>query len=229
MQSVINLEEQIEAKLSTTERATLALTNAIHDEIYKSGQRLIEAQLTRELGISRGSLREVLHRLAANGLIDLEPNRGAIVKRISRATVMNILATREVLEGLAAFQAAQNVRFPGHREKVLKKIEELQQMRDQKSEIDYLNDNTVFHQFIIELSDNKVLHQQIEQLQLPGMRSRFFTQVSADMWRRSLLEHEALLEAILEGDAILAEQLMRAHVRRSARHFSALPDSLFDK
>jgi DNA-binding GntR family transcriptional regulator len=226
--SSLTSQNEQQMKLGTTERATLALTNAIHDEVYKSGQRLIEAELTRELGISRGSLREVLRRLAANGLIDLEPNRGAVVKRISRESVMEILTTREVLEGLAAFQAAENIGEQGNKEKVLEVLERIQQMQRDRADIDFLADNSNFHHFIIELSGNKVLQQQIEQLQLPGIRSRFFSQVSEVMWQRSLREHEILLETILEGDTILAEQLMRAHVRRSRRHFAALPEALYD-
>jgi DNA-binding GntR family transcriptional regulator len=228
MSSVINFTDGDKVKLGTTEQATLTLTNAIHDEVYKSGQRLVEAQLTKDLGISRGSLRDVLRRLAANGLIDLEPNRGAVVKRISRESVMDILATREVLEGLAAFQAAENMAQPEKQEEVLKMLEGIQQIQNDTSEIDFLEDNTRFHQFIIELSCNKVLQQQIKQLQLPGIRSRFFAQVSPTMWQHSLRDHETLLEAILEGDTLLAEQLMRAHVRRSRRHFSDLPESIYD-
>ena len=229
MSTLIKLDEIKKAKLSTTEQALATLTNAIHNEVYKSGQRLTEAELTKELGISRGSLREVLRRLAANGLIDLEPNRGAVVKRISRESVMEILATREVLEGLAASQAAENIEHGDNKERALGMLEEIQAAQVNSIEIDFLEDNTRFHQFIVSISGNKILHQQIEQLQLPGIRSRFFSQVSAELWKRSLREHEMLLQAILDSDAILAEQLMRAHVRHSRQHFSKLPESMFDE
>lgn len=228
MSAVTELKQGSKTRLGAAARATLALTNAIHDAVYKPGQRLTEAQLTRELGISRGSLRDVLRRLAAKGLIVLEPNRGAVVKRISRETVMQILTTREVLEGLAAYQAAHTAGQAREREQALQTLTSIRQTQNDSSGIDYLDDNTRFHQFIVDLSGNKVLQQQVEQLQLPGIRSRFFSQVSPEMWQRSLREHEAILEAILEGDAILSEQLMRAHVRRSARHFLELPESVYD-
>jgi DNA-binding GntR family transcriptional regulator len=227
--SVISLKQQNDQNLGAVERAALTLTNAIHDEVYKPGQRLTEAQLTKELGISRGSLRDVLRRLASKGLIDLEPNRSAVVRRISRETVMEILSTREVLEGLAACQAAQNIHQAGMETKTRMMLAEIQQMQQDNSGVDFMEDNTRFHQFIVELGGNTVLQQHIEQLQLPGFRSRFFSKVSTDMWRRSLREHEAILEAILDGDVILTEQLMRAHVRRSTRHFSELPESAYDR
>ena len=212
----------------TTEQATVALTKAIHDEVYKSGQRLVEARLTRELGISRGSLREVFRRLASLGLVDLEPNRGAIVKRISREAVMEILSTREVLEGLAARQAAENSGQAHIIKKVTAMLELIHELQVDTGEVDFLQDNSRFHQFIVELSENNTLRQQIEQLQLPGIRSRFFSQVSQQIWQRSLRDHESILEAVIDGDAILAEELMRAHVRRTRRHFQTLPESLYD-
>lgn len=229
MSDIDPLNNTSATKLSTTEQATLALTNAIHDEVYKSGQRLVEAQLTRELGISRGSLREVFRRLAANGLVDIEPNRGAVVKRISRESVMEILTTREVLEGLAASQAASRALNPEAANAVnfmLKHVHELQNSNDG---VDFLKDNNDFHQFVIDLSANRTLKQQIEQLQLPGIRGRFFSQISQSTWQRSLREHESILHAIQDGDEVLAEQLMRAHVRRTQRHFAKLPQSIYDE
>lgn len=213
---------------SITERAMHALTRAIHDGVYSPGQRLTEIQLSRELGISRGSLREIFRRLAARGLIEQEPNRGAVVKRISRETVMNILATREVLEGLAASLAAQQVAEPGNRGKVEAMKEAIAASQKTPEGFDFMEDNTRFHDFIIELSANDVLQMQIEQLQLPGIRSRFFSQISLTAWESSLYEHRAILDAILDGDAAFAEQLMRAHVRKARKHFAELPAALFD-
>lgn len=228
MSIAININKQDRARLGTTEHVTQLLIRAIHDEVYKSGQRLTEAQLTRELGISRGSLREVLRRLAASGLIELQPNRGAVVKRISRESIMEILTTREVLEGLAASQAALNIRREGHEARAMAMLRTIQAVQKNNAGIDFLEDNTRFHGFIVELSNNKILQQQIDQLQLPGIRSRFFSRVSPALWQRSLQEHEIVLEAIMEADAMLAEQLMRAHVRRARRHFSELPESIYD-
>ena len=57
---------------------------------YAPGQRLIEADLTRELGISRGPLREALHRLAADKILEIVPNRGAIVRRLSKREMLEL-------------------------------------------------------------------------------------------------------------------------------------------
>ncbi len=73
---------------------------------FAPGQRLITSELMTDIGVSRGSLREAFSRLAADGIVDLVPNRGAVVRRLSRVELINLFRIREVLEGLAARQAA---------------------------------------------------------------------------------------------------------------------------
>ena len=70
---------------------------------------MIEADLTRLLGVSRGPLREAMARLAGDGLVTIEPNRGVTVKTLTRAEVRGIAAVREMLEGLAARLAAEHI------------------------------------------------------------------------------------------------------------------------
>ena len=83
-----------------------AITDGVKDGRYAPGQRLVEADLTAELGVSRGPLREALGRLAAEGVLELEPYRGAVVRRLTREDVEDLFSVREVLEGEAARLAA---------------------------------------------------------------------------------------------------------------------------
>src|SRR5690606_25288908 len=74
---------------------------------FAPGQRSVTSELMDDVGISRGSLREAFSRLAAEGLLDLVPNRGALVRRLTRSELISLFRIREVLEGLAARQAAE--------------------------------------------------------------------------------------------------------------------------
>ena len=74
-----------------------------------SGQRLVEADLTREFGISRALLREAFRQLAAEGAIELVPNRGAEVRRLTRAEALELFEIRTELEGMAARRAAERM------------------------------------------------------------------------------------------------------------------------
>lgn len=210
------------------EHAVNALTQAIRDGVYRAGDRLVESRLTGELGVSRSTLREVLRRLSSEGLIRLEPNRGAVVRSFTRRDVSELLQVRELLEGFAAGLTAQNSAAADHRQRLQGRLDHIAAVRANGEKIDYLEDNSSFHQFVIDLSGNRTLAQQIRQLQLPYVRSWYFEQLKSADWGRSLNEHEQILVAILDGDSALAGQLMSAHIRRTRKLFESLPDEMFD-
>src|SRR4051794_30600586 len=78
------------------------LKDAITNGVYMPHQRLIEAEVTQALGVSRTTLRAALIRLHEDGLVEIEVNRGARVRAFSLDEAVQILLVREVLEGLAA-------------------------------------------------------------------------------------------------------------------------------
>lgn len=216
-------------QLGATEHAITALTDAIRAGRFAPGERLTEAQLTRDLDVSRGSLREALRRVAADGLIELEPHRGAVVRRLGRRELSDLLVVREALEGLAAALAAERIERPGHREQIGVLRHKTRELLSGARVGDLLDNNIEFHRSIAQLGANSALSRLIEQLQLPAFRKRFFDFVADADWERSLREHEVVLDAIGDGDAQLAEQLMRAHIRRTRRVFEALPENAFDR
>ena len=214
---------------SASEHVVNALTQAIRDGIYCAGERLVESRLTRELGVSRSTLREVLRRLGADGLIRLEPNKGAIVRSLTRKDVIELLQVREVLEGFAAGMAARNVGIGDHRARIQAALDRIAAIRRDRRGVNYLENNSEFHQLIIFVSGNNTLAQQIRQLQMPYMRSWYFEQLKSADWDRSLNEHEQILLALQDGDGALAEQLMSAHIRRTRKLVESFPDEAFDE
>jgi len=213
---------------SASEHAVNALTQAIRDGVYCAGDRLVESRLTRELGVSRSTLREVLRRLGADGLIRLEPNKGAIVRSLTRKDITELLQVREVLEGFAAGLAARHAGDGGNRACIQVALDRIAAIRRDRRGVNYLENNSEFHQLIIDVSGNHTLAQQIRQLQMPYMRSWYFEQLKSADWDRSLNEHEQILLALLDGDAALAEQLMSAHIRRTRKLVEGFPDEAFD-
>jgi DNA-binding GntR family transcriptional regulator len=214
---------------SASEHAVNTLVQAIRDGVYGAGARLVESRLTQALGVSRGTLREVFRRLEADGLVRLEANRGAIVRALTRQDIIELLQVRELLEGFAARLAAQRSSDIGNQARIRQALETIGAARRDPRGFDYLEDNEEFHRLILELSGNRTLAQQIRQLQMPYMRARYFDQLKADDWNRSLNEHEQILQALLDADEVLAEQLMRAHVRRTRRVIEGLPDAVFGR
>ena len=97
----------IKASCSRAEMAYQQLKRDILEGVYVPRQRLVETDIAAQLTISRATLRVVLTRLQHDGLVDIQPNRGAEVRALSMTEAAEILQAREVLEGLAASLAAE--------------------------------------------------------------------------------------------------------------------------
>lgn len=193
-----------------------AIVEGVKDGRYAPGQRLVEADLTAELGVSRGPLREALGRLAAEGVLEIEPYRGALVRRLGREDVLDLFQIREVLEGEAARLAATLIAEGDHRARLEAAIAAVDRFRGRNDSVGYMDENSRFHELIVELSGNKLLARLIGQLQVHAFRLLFRRMVVEDTAvENSIAEHDEVAAAILAGDARAAERSMRHHVRRS--------------
>ncbi|HEX6312852.1 MAG TPA: GntR family transcriptional regulator, partial [Acidimicrobiia bacterium] len=143
-----------------------AIVEGIKGGRYAPGQRLVEADLTADLGVSRGPLREALGRLAAEGVLEIEPYRGAVVRRLSRSDVVDLFRIRELLEGEAARLAATRIDDADHRVRLEQAIAAVDAYREPGESIAYMDENSRFHELIVELGGNKLLSRLIGQLQV---------------------------------------------------------------
>ncbi|WP_424139481.1 GntR family transcriptional regulator [Roseomonas chloroacetimidivorans] len=182
------------------------------------GQRLIEADMTQQLGVSRGSWREAMGRLAAEGLVELVPNRGALVRRLSRQEITDRYRIREVLEGLAAGLTAERMAEHGERARFIAMLDAVGANPDSPRDA-----NAVFHRTIAEMSGNRELAGLIGQFGVVELRSA----LNAGYWRASAQEHARIAEAILAGQSDLATQRMREHLRSACERLVSAPDSSF--
>ena len=193
-----------------------AITEGVKEGRYAPGQRLVEADLTAELGISRGPLREALGRLAAEGMLELEPYRGAVVRRLSRDDVQDLFNIRRVLEGEAARLAALRIDEGTNRARLEQEMAVVDGFRGRTDTMAYMDANERFHELVVELSGSKLLARLIPQLQVHAFRLLFRRMIVEDSaMPNSIEEHTVVAAAILAGDAKAAERAMRVHVRRS--------------
>ncbi len=192
-----------------------AIVEGIKAGRYAPGQRLVEVDLTTELGVSRGPLREALGRLAAEGILDIVPYRGAVVRRLTRDDVVDLFRIRQLLEGEAARLAATRIDDADHRARLERAIAAVDGYRENGDSIAYMDENSRFHQAIVELSGNQLLSRLIGQLQVHAFRLLFQRMVDESAVTNSISEHDQVAAAILAGDAKASERAMRDHVRRS--------------
>lgn len=212
---------------SAVERIIDEIRRGTKEGRYAPGQRLIEADLTRSLNVSRGPLREAMARLAGDGLVKIEPNRGVTIRALTREEVRSISTIREALEGLAARLAAARIDAPGNRAEFKRVWAEMASERARSHASEYVEINERFHTTIVRISGNPPLAQLLDQLRTPFYRFQFRSRLQPEALGRGHADHAEIAAAILAGDAERAERAMRRHLRNSAKLIDSLPDDAF--
>jgi DNA-binding GntR family transcriptional regulator len=178
------------------------------------GVRLVEGELTARFVVSRGPVREALRRLAADGLIEHVPHRGALVRRLSAREIRELFEVRIELECLAGRLAAINAdkRTRNRFARAIRPIFETAQ----RNASEYLSENAAFHRAIMELAGNRQLRDVAVRLQLPLIMAQVGDVLSAEILDVSVREHRSIAEAIVSRDPLAAAEAMRAHLERAA-------------
>jgi DNA-binding GntR family transcriptional regulator len=193
---------------------------------YAPGQRLVEAEIMSNLHLSRGPIREGLRRLAAEGVIVIEPYRGASVRKMTRQAALELNELREALEVYGAARAAT-----ARTDAQLNKLLDLEKKSGKLGEADldgYGRYNEEFHDIIGEMSGNSRLPYFVEQTSLAVFRLQFHTLLaSPSRMKESRAEHRVILNAIRRRSAAEAETAMRKHIRGSTKIILAAPAYYF--
>ncbi|QIE57269.1 GntR family transcriptional regulator [Pikeienuella piscinae] len=194
---------------------------------YAPGQRLVEADLTAELGVSRSLLREAFHRLAAEGTIELVPNRGALVRRMSLTDATELFDIRMELEALAARRAARNAADRSVRRTFLADTAFIYDDMARLSASAYIMENQRFHGAMFVAADNRQLIELNMRLQLSLIMAQISSAITPDVIATSLAEHRAIAEAIAAVDEEAADAAIRAHLARAKDMIVAMPAEAF--
>jgi DNA-binding GntR family transcriptional regulator len=195
-------------RLLAEERLRLAIT----DGEMAPGARLVEADLVELLGVSRSHVRLAIEALAAEGLVERIPNRGARVRVVSAAEAVAITEARMVLESLIARKAAESITDP----EIDRLRAHLAQMRAAVAEGDLLTYSALIHQLhglVREAAGQRVAAELIDRLQAQLVRHQFRLSLRPGRPQVSLAELTALVEAIADRDADRAAAASEAHFR----------------
>ena len=214
----------LENGVSAVDQVMEAIKAGIRDARYVPGQRLVEPDMMRDFDVSRGTVREALRRLAAEGFVSIELYRGASIRKMSRGEFVELNEIRALLEGYAAALAAQRMSKTER-----KKLLDLEQLWDRGTQnLSYAQYNEQFHALIVAASRHKQLPNFVQQAQLSIFRLQFHSILQTPVaTRRSRLEHRRIVKAILKGDTTGAETAMRQHIQNSAVVIMGAPDTFF--
>jgi DNA-binding GntR family transcriptional regulator len=206
-----------------------SLTSLIFDKIredilngrYSSGDKLVEIKLADELGVSRTPVREALKQLELDGLVDNIPNRGVVVKGITREDIDDILTIRLCIEGLVGQWAA--TRITDEEVKELDEIYDLMEFYTVKEDVDKLFElNTKFHETLYKATKSRYLEGVLKDFQLFIKSARNNSLKSAGRPNLALDEHKAILDAMKKHDEIEARRALINHITQSNSNIKRL-------
>lgn len=187
------------------------LRNLILSGEIKPGTRMMEIELADSMGVSRTPIREAIRKLEKEGLVTIEPRKGAYVSTISMNDIVNILQIRGTLEGLAAMLAATRIK-----EIELMKLKEASQAFDRAVEEgntkDMISNDTLFHHIIVEASGNDLLIKMVTDLQEIVLRFRYLYYKDFKRAEKMPPEHANILRAIETGSGETARSAAEFHI-----------------
>jgi len=173
------------------------------------GERLNEIELGQQLGISRTPIRETLMRLENEGLVTIDPGKGAVVARISKNDLGQIYPIVSILEGLAARLATPHLT----RSDVAKMKKFNKEMKSAIGQVSrYMELNAKFHQTFFENCHNDRLLGMIRNLKDQIYRFRVFSLALPDRMVQSSKEHDLIIQAFEQKQEEDVERLVREHV-----------------
>jgi DNA-binding GntR family transcriptional regulator len=187
------------------------LRQGIVEGLLEPGVRLNERVLCELMGVSRTPMREAIKKLAGEGLIRLEPNKGAVVARLTReevAAAFEVIANLESLSGVLAAQRATDAEIKA----VLSMQEKMEKAYRKKDLSSYYQINAEIHNAINRAAGNPVLAEVFRSINQRLQSLRFRSNLDAKKWAAAVKEHAAIAKALASRDEALLGRLLSEHL-----------------
>jgi DNA-binding GntR family transcriptional regulator len=196
------------------------LTDAIIEGVFQPGDKLVEADLQAQFGISRSPIRETFRVLEKKGLVEMIPRRGTFVKSITKRDIEEHFPVRSVLEGLAAREALARIS-----EEEISEMERclglMKKAAARNDGMQYFRQHFHFHEIFIEASGNQMLIDMLKNLRMHMLWFRFSYRYYQEDFSVSYKVHEKMLALYKnpKTDPASIETLVRDHIEVAVDKF----------
>lgn len=212
---------------------TMRLSSSLHEQIVNllrdmivqgkliPGERIAEPLLCKKLGVSRTPLREALKVLAAEQLVELLPNRGAIIARVSveeTAELFEVMGGLETVIGERIVKRATGAEF----EELENIHAEILRCRRLENREQYTRVNVGFHSRLSTIAGNQALSIIYRDCQLRIARVRHLANLSETNWDEAVAEHETIMTAMRRRDGRELGNALRTHRMKTSERFLQL-------
>lgn len=217
----------VEMVSSAADKVSEAIIRGIRTGAFVPGQHLVEPDLTRRLGISRGSLREALKHLGAEGIVTLNRFRGAYIASLDKKAILDLLQTLEPLCSLAARLAAEHCDTPEKARTVLDVANEIDDANRTKNRALYLERRRHFYSVIVQIGGNQELERAMPLTRTDLFRAQIEPVQSDKQRNRHASGYSKIAKAIADRNPAAAVRAVERHFAGTIQTIEELPASTF--
>ena len=199
------------SRLALHDQVVARLRTMLVEGAIAPGAKLNERELSEQLRVSRTPLREAIKLLAAEGLVDLLPNRGAVAVKLTEADIVNTFEVLAGLEGMSGEFAAQRV-TDAELAEIRAMHYEMMACFARQALSGYYRLNARIHTAINDAAKNPVLTSTYNGINARVQSLRFRTNQNAAKWKRAIKEHEVMLEAMTARDSAAMREVLVQHL-----------------
>jgi DNA-binding GntR family transcriptional regulator len=192
------------------------IRSRIIDGTFRPAERLVEAQLAQDIGVSRNTVKKVLLQIEQERLITIEDNKGARVLSLSIEEIQEYYEIRRALEVLVVRSAVHRI-TEQELEDMRRILEEMVELKKNQDYDAYSKYNRRFHEIIYDASGKTIAVEMIKSIKMQLIRFQFRTMLAPGRSDNSILEHQALLDALSKRDEEAASQAITRHIDNVAR------------
>jgi len=220
--------ETVDADVSSSDKVVDHVTTSIRAGRYVPGQRLVEADITRTLNVSRGPVREGFRRLDALGILTRTMHRGACVRTLSRTEAVDLLRAVEPLNGLIARLAAERFAKGDGCSELESFKRELRPYRERQENVsDLSGQRRHFYELLVAIGGNTQLPSVFPMMRIQLLRLQTHSFLGIETRHEHVESYARVTEAVIQGNGKLAEKALVSHVRRVQQAIASLPDAAF--
>lgn len=196
----------------TVDRVMDYILERIHSGEYGQGEQIVARTIAKELDLSVAPVREAIHRLSGEGVIELFSNRSARVRQLSIDDILDALEVWEVHAGLTARLVAERIKIRDNSTKFRKVAEALRKASASGDKTGYYRQLVRFQEVMSEIADNPYVEAVRKRLHTEFWSQQMSAHLPPERWPDYFASFDHILPAILSGDPRKAEKAYASHV-----------------
>ena len=200
-------------KLSAVQRVIDLVLGRIRSGEYVPGQMVIAQDLMDELSISKAPVREGIHVLVGEGVMELLASRSARIRKLSDKDLRDFTDVWGTIGGLNIRLAAEHIGERGVKQRVAEALKSIQRSGESRDSYEYFMAVATFHQILADISGNSYIRTIITRAHFAHFHRHLERVFPGAHWKQHLAAFRSVGEALLAGDGDRAERIFRKHIR----------------